>query len=189
MTAKAKKPRKSGTPPSQKRNGRHRVTPAETEARIDRIVFLMIKGKWTGVELLRLAKAWKLGEREVGKLADRAAVRVETAGGKLGRLVTQAHADLEAIQHEARKKGNLTAAVRAIDVRLKLAGAYAQHRPGRGVTQEREAPRGLPPELAALAPPPTHEEVEHFASVRPEDCAVDACRVHGKVAPSADAVH
>lgn len=171
----------------EKAKGRKREkssVPKTRDQRVEEIVYLMIKGQWSTATLFEKAKVWNCSVTAMRKAADRASVRIETATGELHHEIAQAKSDLDEIMREARKHGQFAAAVRAVDSKMKLVGALAQHRPGRKRAQEEDGPRGLPPELAALTPPPTLEEVEHFATTSTTTpCAIEGCRVHGKASP------
>ncbi len=162
--------------------------PLTTEERVDRIAHLMVRGQWHSGKLRTLASAWGCGTREISKLADRASTRLTIASGKLDRKVAVASMQLEAIAQAAVAAGNFTAAIKAVTERVKLAGAYKTGR--QVVDDDSDSPTGLPPELARLNPPPSFDEVSHFAAVDSTDaCTVEGCRVHGKPGQAAPPVH
>lgn len=189
MTTKKKPPAPAKPPPKKKAAAvvaptRPPRKPLTIEEKVDRLVFLLVKGKWSRDKARTTAKAWGVTKREISRMVERASIKIEIAGGKLTAHVSLMQLELEAITGEARKAGNFSAAVRAIEMRAKLAGAFAAMRPGRHLADgEGDSPAGLPPELAKLTPPPSYDEVSHFAEVAPDACAVNGCRVHQPKGP------
>lgn len=180
-----KVPRKGKPKKAKKPNG-----PPSHAARVDEIAYMMAKAQWTPKKsVYELAAKWDCSPTAVAKAADHASVKVRTAEGNLERIVMQSVAELDEIKAAAMKAGQFTPAVRAVELKNRLLGVFVRHQPGRVGTNTEEEPRGLPPELAQLSPPPSLEEVEHFASVAHEDCTFEPCRVHGKATARPAEIH
>ncbi len=192
--AASTKPNSTGqAAPRQRRKFVKDETPKTHDQRVERIVYLMIKDQWGRDTPFVLATEWDCSLKAITRAADQASVRIETATGELRRKVVQAECELDEIRRLAIKAGQFSAAVRAVDLKMRLHGALSTFRPGRGKHgegREDERPRGLPPELAQLDPPPSIEEVEHFAETpNASACPHDGCRVHGKAPTRPDEVH
>lgn len=161
--------------------------PTTQAARVEAITHLMVKGQWTSRQsTFELAKKWDCSLTAVSRAADHASVRIRTAEGELAQKVTEAAGELDRIKELAIGEKQYTAAVRAVELKLKLFGALAAAR--KPPTTE-DQPRGLPPELAQLSPPPSVEEVEHFAAQSSHECPFETCRVHQKAARPAEEIH
>lgn len=173
--------------PKRRKLPREKI-PTTQEQRIDEIVSLMLHNKWDQRKTpFELSQRWGCTLTAIAKAADRAADRIVIATGNMRRAVDANMAKLDEIIEASMKNGQYTAAVRAIELKLKTTGAFNKNtRPDKAVLPEGVGapPRGLPPELAQLEPPASVDEVEHFAQTAGAlACPFDVCRVHGKEAP------
>lgn len=159
-----------------------------SEEKIDRIVVLILRGEWNTKAARRCARLWRSTPRAIAKFAERAQARVDLASPDREQELATARNRLEEIYKAAVKAQKLPAALRAVELQLKVMGALGPAaRGGRSPRGEEVAPSGLPPELARLDPPPTRDEVVHFACTeRPEDCQIENCRVHPRTPPAAE---
>jgi hypothetical protein len=184
--APRKKVSRKGKPKKAKKpNG-----PPTHAERVEAITYMMAKADWIPkVSVYELATKWDCSPTAVAKAADHASVKLRMAEGNLERVIMQSAAELDDIKKAAMEAGQFNAAVRAVEVKSRLLGVFVRHQPGRVGVNTEEEPRGLPPELAQLSPPPSVEEVEHFASVAPEACEFEPCRVHGKATARPAEIH
>lgn len=181
--------------PKRRKLPREKI-PTTQDQRIDEIVSLMLHNKWEPKKTtFELAQKWGCTLTAIAKAADRAADRIVVATGTMQRKVEHHLAELDEIKEKAMKAGQYTAAVRSVELKLKVTGVFNRWtRPDKAVLPEGTSsanPRGLPPELAQLSPPASVEEVEHFAlTAGPMACPFEECRVHGKTsAPAPETVH
>jgi hypothetical protein len=164
--------------------------PTTQDQRIEHIIDLMLHHKWDGrVTPFELAQKWGCTMKAIVTAANQAGARIATATGNLERRVQTALDKLDDIRTKAMAANQFSAAVRAVELELKVAGVFSKQRPDRAKVEEAN-PRGLPPELAQLDPEATYEEVEHFAgTANAAACTLDVCRVHGKAAPAPEQMH
>lgn len=168
------------TTPKRRRKPKSEI-PTTQDARVEEIVFMMLKHKWDPREApFELAQLWGCSLNTIVKAADRAGVRITTATGNLERQVAQCLGELDEIKKDAMAEKQFSAAVRAVELKLKVAGAL-RTKPLHVPNEDTRNPQGLPPELAKLNPEPSIEEVKHFAATeRADDCTLEGCRIHPK---------
>ncbi len=186
----AQKPPEGVTVPKRRRLPKKQI-PTTQEERIEEIVVLMLKHKWDHrVTPFELARKWGCTLSTIAKAAERASARIVIATGTMERRVAHYMDELEEIKADAMAAGQYTAAVRAVELKLKATGVFNRNRPTRPKEEDDRNPRGLPPELAQLDPEPTLDEVEHFASTPGATaCQLQVCRVHSKAAPATEQMH
>lgn len=158
----------------------------EVDRRIAEVGKYFGKGTWSNQVCRRLAAKWGIATRTVqdySRQASRLARLTQTAEDiQFERELAANRQDricLIAMRAGAFDSGMLRVASVAADLKLKALGAHpAQKHEVAGPNGQPIV--GLPAALAALSPPATLDELEHFASTLDEEaCALQPCRVHG----------